>query len=284
MEHQSTPGPARPPAAPEPGELHANARVDAEAARRGGGMAVARPGADVGVRSIPAPGERRRWLSRVSALSSRARLARRLLAAGDAERERIEQDIHDGAQAHLTALRIQLALSAERFEARGDAEAATALNGFGDDVERIIDEVRDLARGVYPALLTTRGLSAALAAAGLHAAGPVTVRAGGVRRARPDVEIAVYFTCLAALDNAAKHAGPAQVDVSLADSGSALHFAVRDSGAGFDPNRTPDGTGIANMRDRIAAVGGTLTVDSTPGHGTRVRGSVPNPWLEAPAT
>jgi signal transduction histidine kinase len=98
------------------------------------------------------------------------------------------------------------------------------------------------------------------------------------------VEIAVYFTCLAALDNAAKHAGPAQVDVSLTDRGSALHFAVRDSGAGFDPDQTPDGTGIANMRDRIAAVGGTLTVDSTPGHGTRVRGSVPAPWLDAAAT
>lgn len=98
------------------------------------------------------------------------------------------------------------------------------------------------------------------------------------------MEIAVYFTCLAALDNAAKHAGPAQVDVSLSDSGSALHFAVRDSGAGFDPDQQPHGTGIANMRDRIAAVGGTLTVDSTPGHGTRVQGSVPDPWLDTAAT
>jgi signal transduction histidine kinase len=102
--------------------------------------------------------------------------------------------------------------------------------------------------------------------------------------AHVDEEIAVYFTCLAALDNAAKHAASAQVDVSLSDCGSALHFAVRDSGAGFDPDRTLHGTGIANMRDRIAAVGGTLTVDPTPGHRTRVRGSVPAPWLDAAAT
>jgi signal transduction histidine kinase len=233
-------------AAPNLGEVRANAQVDEETVRRRSGIVVARPsgdegraisGAGQGVRSIPAPGGRRKWLGRVSRLSSRARMARRLLAAGDAERERIEHDIHDGVQAHLTALRIQLALAADRFQARGDAQAATVLNGFGDDVERIIDEVRDLARGIYPVLLTTQGLSAALAAAGLHAAGPVTVRAGGVRRCRPDVEIAVYFTCLAALDNAAKHAGPAQVDVSLSDSGSALHFAVRDSGAALTRTR-----------------------------------------------
>jgi signal transduction histidine kinase len=290
VDQQDTPAPGRPIAATSLGELHANGRVDEEAVRRRSGVAVARPRADVGaatsgaVRSTPAAGERRRWLGQVSKLSSRARMARRLLAAADAERERIEHDIHDGVQAHLTALRIQLALAADRFEARGDAQAATVLNGFGDDVERIIDEVRDLARGIYPTLLTTQGLSAALAAAGLHAAGPVTVRAGGVRRCRPDVEIAVYFTCLAALDNAAKHAGPAEVDVSLSDSGSALHFAVRDSGSGFDPAQTPNGTGIANMRDRIAAVGGTLAVDSTPGHGTRVRGSVPARWLHTAST
>ena len=294
MDQQDTPGPARPIAAPNLGEVHADAHVDEEAVLRRSVVAVPRPRDDEGaatsgarthgVRSIPTPGERRRWLDRVSRLSSRARMARRLLAAGDAERERIEQDIHDGVQAHLTALRVRLALAADRFQARGDSEAGTVLAAFGDDVDRVIDEVRDLARGIYPPLLTTQGLSAALAAAGLHAAEPVTVRAGGVRRCRPDVEIAVYFTCLAALDNAAKHAGPAQVSVSLSDSGSALHFTVCDSGAGFDPGQTQHGTGIANMRDRIAAVGGTLTVDSTPGHGTRVHGSVPAPWLDAAAT
>jgi signal transduction histidine kinase len=107
------------------------------------------------------------------------------------------------------------------------------------------------------------------------------VQASGLRRCRPEVEIAVYFSCLAALDNAAKHARAAPVSVCLSDTGRALRFTVCDSGPGFDPNRTPTGSGIANMRDRIAAVGGTLTIDSAPGHGTRVQGSVPDPWLDA---
>jgi signal transduction histidine kinase len=98
-----------------------------------------------------------------------------------------------------------------------------------------------------------------------------------VRRCRPEVEIAVYFACLAALDNAAKHAGPVPVSVDLSDTGRALDFTVCDSGAGFDPAATQVGAGIANMRDRIAAVGGTLAVDSAPARGTRVHGSVPDP-------
>jgi signal transduction histidine kinase len=220
-------------------------------------------------------------LARLPRLSFRSRMARRLLAAGDAERERIEQDIHDGVQAHLTALRVRLGHAAEQLQARGETEAGAVLSAFGDDVERVIDELRDLARGIYPALLSTHGLRAALSSAALHGAQPITVRARGGRRCRPDVEIAVYFTCLAALDNVAKHAGPAAVSVSLFDSGPALHFTVRDSGAGFDPARAPSGSGIANMRDRLAAVGGTLTIDSSPGRGTTVHGRIPSPWLDA---
>jgi len=126
-------------------------------------------------------------------------------------------------------------------------------------------------------------VSAALSAVGLESAEPIVVRANGVRRCRPDVEIAVYFTCLAALDNAAEHAGPAEVSVSLSDSDRALNFTVHDSGSGFDAARASNGSGIANMRDRIAAVGGSLSVDSAPGHGTRVHGSAPDPWLDAAA-
>ena len=155
------------------------------------------------------------------------------------------------------------------------------MAAFGEDVEHVIDEVRDVAQGIYPALLTSTGLSGALASAGRRAGQSVTVQARDVRRCRPEIEIAVYFTCLAAIDNAAKHAGPGQVSVSLSDARDALCFAICDSGAGVDPNRTPIGTGIANMRDRIAAVGGTLTVDATPGRGTRVHGSVPDLALAA---
>ena len=206
-------------------------------------------------------------------------MARRLVAAADAERERIEQDLHDGVQQQLTALRIRLGLAAERFHERGDTEASAALEGFGDDVENAIDDVRNLAHGIYPALLTSYGLSAALTAAAGRAAPGVTVH-GHIRRCRPEVETAVYFSCLAALDNAAKYAGARQVSIRLTDTGDALRFTVRDSGAGFDPRRTRAGSGIAHMRDRLAAIGGTLTVDSAPAQGTRVSGHVPDPWLD----
>jgi signal transduction histidine kinase len=212
--------------------------------------------------------------------SWRRRTTRDILAAGDAERGRLAQDLHDGVQQHLTALRIRLGLAADRFAERGVTEAGAVLREFGDDVDQLIDEMRDLAHGIYPALLTSFGLAAALASAGVRSGRPVTVRANGVRRCGPEVEIAVYFSCLAALDNAAKHAGAVPISVDLSDDGGALNFTVWDPGAGFDPAQTQLGAGIANMRDRIAAVGGTLAVDSAPARGTRVHGSVPDPgWI-----
>jgi len=218
-----------------------------------------------------------RFRVRLFVRSWRRRTTRDVLAAGDAERERIAQDLHDGVQQQLTALRIRLVLAADRFGERGETEAGAVLQGFGDDVDDLIDELRDLAHGIYPAPLTSYGLAAALVSAGVRSGRPVAVQASGVRRCRPEVEIAVYFSCLAALDNATKHAGPVPVSVDLCDTGGALDFTVCDSGAGFDPAQTQVGAGIANMRDRIAAVGGTLAVDSAPGRGTRVHGRVPDP-------
>jgi signal transduction histidine kinase len=218
-----------------------------------------------------------RFLVRLSR-ATRPRMARRLVAAADAERERIEQDLHDGVQQQLTGLRIRLALAAESFHDRGDTEASAALEGFGDDVENAINDVRDLAQGVYPALLTSNGLSAALTSAARRAAPGVTVHGDNLRRCRQEVETAVYFACLAALDNAAKHSGARHVSIRLTNTRDALHFTVRDCGAGFDTSRTPGGSGIAHMRDRLAAIGGTLTIDSAPGQGTRVSGHVPDPW------
>ncbi len=210
----------------------------------------------------------------VVALRSRLDAARRLLAAGDAERDRIGKDLHDGAQQRLTALRIQLALVAEGFEARGDTDASAAFNQFGEEVGRAIDELREFVQGVYPVLLTSGGLSPALASAGSRGAQPVTMLASGIRRYPAGIETAVYFTCLAAMDNAAKHAGRSQVTVRVWDQAEGLCFTIHDTGHGFDPQRATLGAGITNMRDRIAAVGGTLTIDSTT-HGTVVEGTVP---------
>jgi len=218
-----------------------------------------------------------RFRVRLFVPSWRRPTTRDVLAAADAERERLAQDLHDGVQQQLTALRVRLSLAGDDFGERGETEAGAVLQGFGDDVEHVIDEMRDLARGLYPVLLTSFGLAAALVSAGAHSGRPVTVEASGVRRCRPEVELAVYFSCLAALDNAAKHAGPVPISVDLSDTGGALHFTIWDSGAGFDPAEMQVGAGIANMRDRIAAVGGTLAVDSAPARGTRVHGSVPDP-------
>jgi signal transduction histidine kinase len=152
-----------------------------------------------------------------------------------------------------------------------------ALNDFGDEVSRAIDELRGFAHGVYPELLTSGGLSGALTSAARQMPQPVTVLARGIKRYPAEIETAVYFSCLAALDNAAKHAGPARVIVRVWDQAQALHFTISDSGHGFEPLRSVSGGGIANMRNRVVALGGTLTIDSAPSHGTVVEGNVPNP-------
>ena len=146
------------------------------------------------------------------------RLARRLLLAGDADRQRIERDLHDGVQQRLTGLRIRLAVAADGFQARGDTDASAALNRFGDEVQQAIEEIRAFARGVYPELLASHGLAVALVSASRYAAAPVTVSARGIRRCRPEVENAVYFTCLPAIDNAARHAGPTEISVHVWDT------------------------------------------------------------------
>jgi len=142
-------------------------------------------------------------------------------------------------------------------------------------VEDTLDEVRSLARGIYPAALADRGLVEALRSAALRSAVPTTVLAAGVRRYPQDVESAAYFCCLEALQNVAKHAhGAAAAVVDISDNGE-LHFEVRDDGDGFDPLTVTGGVGFTSMRDRVAAVGGDVTIESRPGHGTRVSARIP---------
>src|SRR5829696_6730864 len=133
-----------------------------------------------------------RFRVRLFVPSWRRRTTRDVLAAADAERERLAQDLHDGVQQHLTALRIRVGVAAERFGERGATEAAAVLQELGDDVDHVIDEVRDLAHGIYPALLTSFGLAPALMSVGVRSGRPVTVQASGARRCRPEMEIAVY--------------------------------------------------------------------------------------------
>jgi signal transduction histidine kinase len=203
--------------------------------------------------------------------------------AAAAERRRIERDLHDGAQTLLVSVRLKLGLAADRA-AELDADLYRLLLELGDEAQAALDGVRTIAHGVYPPLLATRGLAAALAAEGDRAALPVRVL-GLVPRSRPDHEAAVYYCCLEALQNAAKHAGrDAHVTIRLAYGGGALAFEVIDDGTGATAARARRaGGGLAHMRERAEAAGGELTVSTRPGHGTSVRGRVPWPARAAAA-
>jgi signal transduction histidine kinase len=197
----------------------------------------------------------------------------RILATADEERRRIERDLHDGAQQRLVGMRIKLEL-AEELMPSDPARGRELLHEIGDETVEALEEVRSLAHGVYPVLLARGGLADALREAVLRSPISTSLEHTGVARYREAVESAVYFCCLEALQNAAKHAsGATKVTVALVDDGI-LRFEVRDDGAGFDP-ATASGAGLTNMRDRLAAVGGELTVLTAAGEGTRVIGRVP---------
>ena len=199
----------------------------------------------------------------------------RVVAAADAERRRIERDLHDGAQQHLVALAVNVRLARELSDA--DPGAAKAiLEDVGSGVEEALDELRDLAHGIYPPLLADRGLSEALAAAASRAPLRARVQANGLGRYPPEVEATVYFCCLEALQNTAKYAGErAEATVQVTEGEAGLLFEVADDGDGFDPRRQPRGSGLTNMGDRLGAMGGSLRVESAPGRGTNVSGTIP---------
>jgi signal transduction histidine kinase len=200
----------------------------------------------------------------------------RVVAAGDAERRRIERDLHDGAQQHLVALAVTVRL-ARQLADRDPDQAKTVLDQLGTDLQETVQEVRNLAHGIYPPVLMDQGLSSALEAAAARAPIATTVDATDIGRWSQELEAAVYFCCMEALQNAGKHAGNgAQVTIRLREAEGKLLFEVADDGPGFDlRSRAAKGHGFVNMSDRIGAIGGTLRVDSAPGHGTRIAGSVP---------
>ncbi|HXD58195.1 MAG TPA: histidine kinase [Thermoleophilaceae bacterium] len=196
----------------------------------------------------------------------------RILSAVDYERLRIERDLHDGAQQRLVALRVALEVVSETV--RDDPEASLErLAKLSADVEETLDEVRSLARGVYPPLLADHGIGEALRMAARASPLPTTVRSQGVGRYSQQIESAVYFCCLEALQNAAKHSGARSAIVRLS-AGDELRFEVQDDGGGFVRPRA-GGSGLQNMRDRIVSLGGRLTVESEPGRGTVVIGTIP---------
>jgi signal transduction histidine kinase len=202
----------------------------------------------------------------------------RIVEATDAERRRIERDLHDGAQQHLVALAVSVRLARQLADVNPD-QAKEILDQLGSDLQDAVQELRNLAHGIYPPLLMDRGLGEALSAAAGRAALPTVVRAEGIGRYPQQVEAAVYFCVLEALQNAGKHAGDgSEVTISLREEEGALLFDVADDGAGFDlATGAHRGHGFVNMSDRVGAFGGSIAVDSAPGRGTQISGRLPLP-------
>jgi signal transduction histidine kinase len=200
----------------------------------------------------------------------------RIQAAADDERRRIERDLHDGAQQRLVALRVRLALAADQI--RTDPSSGEALlDGLGAAVEDALAEVRTLAHGVYPPVLGEFGLVAALKDVSAWEPVRTTVAADGIGRFSPEIEAAVYFCCLEAVQNAAKHPEDVQRIAIAIRSDEDLRFEVSDDGSGFSADAVAPGARFVGMHDRLAAVGGHLDVRAAPGGGTCVAGTVPLP-------
>jgi len=205
---------------------------------------------------------------------------RRLVRAQDAERQRIERNLHDGAQQQLIALTIQLTLLEDAAEDPGEVRQITSdLRG---GLRAALDDLRALARGIYPPLLADQGLVAALQAQAGRAPLPVAIEADGIGRYPREAEVAVYFCVLEALQNVAKYARASRAAITLSRPGGRLEFTVTDDGDGFDTMTATHGTGLPGMADRLAAAGGTLRVVSTPGSGTTVSGALPIAELARP--
>jgi signal transduction histidine kinase len=198
----------------------------------------------------------------------------RVVASGDAERRRVERNLHDGAQQHLVALAVNLRLTKD-VVTEDPAMAAQMLDELGEAVQETIRELRELAHGIYPPLLVDSGLGEALKAVVNRSPLDTELITDGIGRYGGDVEAAVYFCCLEALQNAGKHAPSSHVVVRVWEESGSLLFEVRDDGPGFDVRTAQRGHGYVNMMDRLGAIGGAVRWESEIGHGTAIRGSLP---------
>ncbi|MGH9002851.1 MAG: sensor histidine kinase, partial [Acidimicrobiia bacterium] len=203
----------------------------------------------------------------------------RLVTEADEARRRLVRDLHDGAQQRLVHTIVTLKL-AQRALRDDDGTAQSLVDEALDHAEQGQVELRELAHGIYPPLLVDAGLGPALRAAGDRSPLAVDVFAEGTGRYPGDVEAAVYFCCLEALQNAAKHAAGAQVTIRLFEEAGGLRFEVTDDGPGFDAGVAGRGQGFTNMADRLGAIGGSVQWTSQPGQGARVAGALPLAGME----
>jgi signal transduction histidine kinase len=207
---------------------------------------------------------------------------KRLVSAQDEERRKLERNIHDGAQQQLVALQVRQRLVEQLIE-REPAKAKEMVAQLQVDTGAALQDLRDLARGIYPPLLADEGLAAALTAQARKASLPVAVEAADIGRFSPGVEAAVYFSVLEALQNVAKYAAASAAQVRVTNGDGELRFEVCDDGRGFDPARTGYGTGLQGIADRLATLDGTVQVRSSPGEGATILGSIPAEPVEVQA-
>jgi signal transduction histidine kinase len=201
---------------------------------------------------------------------------RRIVTTQDERAKALERNIHDGAQQQLVALAVKLRL-AEGFARTDPERTGSMLSDLQAEANDALENLRDLARGIYPPLLADQGLPSALEAQARKSPVPVDVQARGVDRYPQEIESAVYFSCLEALQNVAKYAEASSASVELAHEDGHLTFRVTDDGRGFDATTRTYGTGLQGMADRLDSIGGTLEVTSSPGRGTIVAGRIPTP-------
>jgi signal transduction histidine kinase len=199
----------------------------------------------------------------------------RAVDAAEAERRRIERDLHDGAQQRLVALAMDLGMAKERF-ATDPQGARELVEQAHDEAKRALVELRDLARGIHPAVLTDRGLDAALSSLAGRSPVPVEVDVRLDRRPPPTIEAAAYFVVAEALTNVARHSAATAATVSVVRDGDRLVVEVGDDGVGGA--RVSRGSGLRGLEDRLAAVDGRLLVTSPPGGPTCIRAELPCAW------
>jgi signal transduction histidine kinase len=213
---------------------------------------------------------RRRQHLEIANLRSR----RVLMDATDAERRRIERNIHDGAQQQLVAIGVKAGL-ARTMLSRDPVKAIEILDQVCVDAEAALTGLREMTRGALPPILADHGLADALTARVKTVGVPVTVQADGVGRLPEAVEVAAYYCCSEALQNAAKYAGASSITVTLQRRIGSLVFSIVDDGRGFESSTAQRGIGMRSMSERIGSIGGTLYVRSVPGSGTTISATIP---------
>lgn len=198
-----------------------------------------------------------------------------VVAAADADRRGIERQLHDGPQQRLVALSVEVQ-RARLLAAEGPPELVELLAALGAEVRAALAELRELAERIYPPLLEGQALATSVRAAAARVAIPVEIEAAPLGRLSEPVVAAVYLCCLDAVENAVTHAGPgARVRIVLARDNDGVRFEVADNGLGFDPAATAPGAGLARIADRVGALGGRISVESSPGLGVRLIGEIP---------